>query len=110
MIVTFRTKAYANITMFGAAAIRLLKLMGHSGTVPSAILPEDIPAALERLRTAIATEEATTSDEVPSEDEEVDEVPVSLKNRALPLMELLEAAIRENTSVRWEAGVSVLGS
>ena len=110
MIVTFRTKGYANITMFGDVAIRLLKLMGHSGTVPSAILPEDIPAALERLRTAIAAEEATTSNEVPSEDEELGEVPVSLKNRAFPLAELLEAAVLENAPVRWEAGLSALGS
>ena len=110
MLVTFHTKAYANITMFGDVAIRLLKLMGHSGTVPSAILAGDIPAALERLRTAITAEEVTTSDEVPSEDEELGEVPVSLKNRAFPLIELLEAAVRENAAVRWEAGFSVLGS
>jgi len=89
--------------MFGDVAIRLLELMGHSGTAPSAILPEDTPAALDRLRTAIAAEEATTSDEVSSEDEEPREVPVSLKNRAFPLIELLEAALREDTPVRWEA-------
>jgi len=110
MIVTFRTKAHANITMFGDTAVRLLRLMGHSGTVPSAILPEDIPAALERLRTAIAAQDATASDETPSDDENLDEVPVSLKNRAFPLIELLEAAIREKAPVRWEAGLSALGS
>jgi len=103
MLVTFRTKAYSNITMFGDVAIRLLKLMGHSGTVPSAILPEDIPAALERLRTTIAAEEGTSSDEGRSEDDEHGEAPVSLKNRASPLIQLLEAAVRENAPVRWEA-------
>ena len=103
MLVTFRTKAYSNITMFGDVAIRLLKLMGHSGTVPSAILPEDIPAALERLRTTIAAAEGTSSDEGRSEDDELGEAPVSLKNRASPLIQLLEAAVRENAPVRWEA-------
>ena len=110
MIVTFRTKAFANITMFGDIAVRLLKLMGHSGTVPSAVLPEDIPAALGRLRTAIGAKESTTPDAVLIQDEELDEVPVSLENRALPLIELLEAAIRENAPVRWEAGFSALRS
>ncbi len=34
MPVTLFCPAYANITMFGDVAVRLLKLMGHSGTVP----------------------------------------------------------------------------
>ncbi len=54
MLVTFQTKAYAPITMFGDVAVTLIKLMGHSGTVPGAILAEDIPAALARLRAAVA--------------------------------------------------------
>ena len=53
MLVTFRTKRYANITMFGDVAKQLLELMGHSGTVPSAIKTEDVPAALARLESAI---------------------------------------------------------
>ncbi len=40
MIVTFRSKAHADIIMFGDIAIKLLKLMGHSGTVPGALLAE----------------------------------------------------------------------
>ena len=38
MIVTFRSKAHADIMMFGDIAVNLLKLMGHSGTVPGALL------------------------------------------------------------------------
>lgn len=49
MSVTFTTRAYADITMFGDVALTLLKMMGHSGTVPSAILAADVPAALSRL-------------------------------------------------------------
>ena len=48
MLVTFKSDAYADIMMFGDAAHRLLKMMGHSGTLPSAILAEDVPAALDR--------------------------------------------------------------
>ena len=58
MLVTFRTSAYANITMFGDVAVRLLKMMGHSGTVPSAIRADDVPAALERLKAALAADKA----------------------------------------------------
>ncbi len=86
--------------MFGDVAIHLLKLMGHSGTVPSAILPEDIPAALERLRAGLAAEPAG-ADDTPGNEQ--GEPPVSLKNRAFPLIELLEAAVREDVPVRWES-------
>jgi len=53
MLVTFTTRAYADITMFGDVALALLKMMGHSGTVPSTILAADVPAALSRLTAAI---------------------------------------------------------
>jgi len=35
MLVTFTFAACADITIFGDVAIRLLKMTGHSGTVPS---------------------------------------------------------------------------
>jgi len=75
MLVTFRTSAYADITMFGTAAVSLLKLMGHSGTVPGALLAADIPDALERLQAAIAAGGADTPErtEVADSDEDRDE-------------------------------------
>jgi hypothetical protein len=87
--------------MFGDVAIKLLKLMGHSGTVPSAIEPEDIPAALTRLKKAIAMEEMTSADEGENDDDDPEEEHVSLRNRALPLIQLLEAAEREKVTVMW---------
>ncbi len=47
MIVTFRYKAHADIMMFGDNAIQLIKLMGHSGTVPGTLLAAEVPAALD---------------------------------------------------------------
>ena len=38
MLITFSTKASADITMFGDVATRLLKLMGQSGVTPGALL------------------------------------------------------------------------
>jgi len=89
--------------MFGDVAVRLLELMGHSGTVPSAILPEDIPAALERLRAGLDAERRSSGGTAPSEDDESLEVAVSLNTRALPLIELMEAAAWEGCAVQWDA-------
>ena len=98
MLVTFTTKAYADITMFGDVAVTLLKMMGHSGTVPGAILAADLPAALSRLTAAIDKTRTETS----AGDDDEDETRVSLSNRALPLVDLLTAAPQQNCDVMWE--------
>lgn len=101
MLVTFSCDAYADITMFGDAAVQLLKLMGHSGTVPGALLAEDVPAALERLKAAIKADKAASVPEN-SVDEENGERTVSLAHRALPLIELLTAAAKARSNVMWD--------
>ena len=65
MLVTFSCPAYADITMFGDVAVRLIKLMGHSGTVPGALLAADVQAALARLEAAV---EADTQSPKPEPD------------------------------------------
>ena len=98
MLVTFTTDAYADITMFGDVAMALLKMMGHSGTVPSAILAADVPAALSRLTAGIEAAKAVPSVDV----EDEDEPQVSISNRALPLINLLTAAAQAGCDVMWK--------
>lgn len=98
MLVTFTTKAYADITMFGDVALTLLRMMGHSGTVPGAIVAEDVPAALARLREAIDGEKAAA----PVEDKDADEPVIGLATRALPLIGLLAAAEKAESDVMWQ--------
>ncbi len=52
MLIKFDSEV-GSFTMAGDIAVQLLKAMGHSGTVPSAILPGDIPRALARLKAAV---------------------------------------------------------
>lgn len=105
MLVTFKTEAYANITMFGEVAVTLLKLMGHSGAVPGALLAEDIPGALERLRAAVAEHPQDTLDPATKAGNRDDgeQAHVSLAHRALPLIKLLTAAAAAKTHVLWES-------
>jgi len=97
MIVTFTTKTYPDIMMFGNIALTLLKMMGHSTKVPGAILAADVPDALGRLKKAIDALE-----EPPPEDDDEDGPAVSLAHRALPLIELLEAATAADANVMWK--------
>ena len=103
MLVKFKTTArYPEITMFGEVALKLLEMMGRRGTVPSAISAEDIPQALEALRAAIAAADAAREDLPAQEEEEGEERPVSMHNRAVPLIEMLEAAEHAGVPVMWE--------
>lgn len=104
MLITFKTRAYADVTMFGEVALKLIKLMGRRDTVPSAIEPEDIPEALKMLRAGIAADDAAAKEaEAEDSDDESEEL-VSVHNRALPLIELLQAAHEKNVPVMWEEG------
>jgi hypothetical protein len=104
MLVKFSCPACPDITMFGDVAIRLLRMMGHSGTVPSALLAEDVPAALERLQAAVAAAGGEASP-APGESTEAEDEdpPVSLRHRALPLIELLQTAAKEECNVMWDS-------
>ncbi len=97
MLVTFTTDTYADITMFGDIALAMLKKMGHSATVPGAILAADVPAALSQLTAAI---DADTTP--PVTDQDAEEPEVSMTNRALPLIELFAAAAKAKSNVMWE--------
>ena len=99
MLVTFSCPAYADITMFGDVALQLLKMMGHSGTVPSALSAEDVLPALERLEAAVVVKERSAE----PEGDDDDDPPVSISHRALPLIELLKAAAKAECSVMWDS-------
>lgn len=100
MLVKFQSEA-GTLAMFGDVAVPLLKLMGHSGTVPSAILPEDIPAAVARLKRAVAASPDSASQATDKARDAGEELPVSLKQRAFPLIELLERAAKRECEVVW---------
>ncbi len=104
MIVTFRTKAHPNITMFGDVAKQLLELMGHSGTVPSAIKAEDVAAALARLEAAIKQRKAAdVANAAEGDRDDVSPRKVTLSQRAGPLLELLRTAVTRKADVMWDS-------
>jgi hypothetical protein len=107
MIVRFSTRVGA-LTMHGDAAVSLLKAMGHSGAVPGAILAADLPAALASLRKALeqpARVPPPPEPATPDQDEERErEPPVSMRMRALPLIDMIETAIARDSDLMWERG------
>ncbi len=99
MLITFKTSAYANITMLGDVGRKMLEMMAFGSSVPGAIISRDVPAALDNLQMVL--------DKLPPQVEPVDEAgedepAVSVHTRAIPLVELLQAAAADETHVRWE--------
>jgi hypothetical protein len=97
VLLTFKTKAYADITFVGQAAEAMLKMLDYGVAVPGAIRAEDVPQALDNLQTALSKLEPPEAD--PDDDREP---VIDLQRRAYPLIELLEAAIADDEFVRWE--------
>jgi len=107
MLVTFRTDAHAGITMFGDIAKLMLKKMGLSETIPGAILAEDVPAVLNILTNAIKIEKESS---IKRQKSAWDDQGISQQSRAMPLIELLEAAAEQECNVMWEeAGITEPG-
>jgi hypothetical protein len=98
MLVEFKSDA-GNMTMFGDVAVSMLKMMGQTGALPGALLAKDVPAALERLKRGAAVAPAAPGS---GSGEDKDEPKVSLKQRAFPLVELLERCVKMNCNLIWE--------
>jgi hypothetical protein len=97
MLIRFHTKA-DGFTIQGDIGIALLRLMGMSGAVPGALLAQDVPPALERLKAAVAGVKPAA----PAADAREEGARVSLSARAFPLVQLLENAAKRNSDVVWE--------
>lgn len=102
MLVHFESKV-GGFTMFGDIAVLLLKLMGHSGTIPGAILADDIPAALTQLKTGLHAQpnEPETEEQPRDERDEKPEPRVSIHKRAVPLIDLLVRSAQAGSDVLW---------
>ncbi len=92
MLVTFKCKGYSSIPMFQDVAVQLLHLMQHSGTVPGAFAIEDVPLALEALQAHVEHQPMM----------QVGADKISLRQRAVPLLGLLQHAADAKYRVIWE--------
>lgn len=105
MLITFKSTAAAPIQMFGHIALQLLELMGRLPKAPGALFAEDVAEALALLQQGLAEQEAREHAGLPQDPADKDqEKPnaIPLKKRAVPLIALMQAAVREKKGVSWE--------
>ena len=103
MLVRFKSDV-GGFTSFGDVAVKLLRMAGHSGTVPGAIPADEVPQALARLEAALAGQPRQAEPEPDADDDEGNEPPVSLQQRAFPMLQLLRDARGEQCGIMWDEG------
>lgn len=109
MLYRFQSKATGDVVMLAPHAEALLRILGKE-PAPQGILPvESLPAALAALREAIEEEARRTAAEPTDpdteaqapQDAELDEERPGLRQRAWPLMQMIERALAEGQAIVW---------
>lgn len=103
MLYEFKSKATGNVVMTQKVAERLLAIIGKSPGQTGIIIPEQMPAAIAALEAAVAAERAAAAAE-PGEDDERETgrpAPVTLAQRAWPLIDMMRAAHAAKREITW---------
>ena len=111
MIVTFQSPASGDVIMFGDVAQRMMKLMGKDVTDKGIVTVEQLPQAIALLKAAIAEDKQQRAGK---QEEDLPQTEpdrsgsaqnsrpfVTLTQRAVPLLELLEWSLKKKKPVVW---------
>jgi hypothetical protein len=104
MLITFKSPAGGDVSMFENNAKVLLGILGKSpDDHQGAVTADQLPGAIDALLSAIAADKANPA-QPPSDDDEAPNLPdggINLVQRALPLLELLQRSLKEKVAVTW---------
>ena len=112
MLITFKSKAATEITMYKEHARRILELL-QKDVERGVITPDELPYAIEKIEAAVAESKAHPISEEVSRDvnahhnENVDDhehekpEPVTFATRVFPVLEMLHAANKMQREVIW---------
>lgn len=107
-LVVFRSRAAGEIFMFAETARRLFEIIGRQESPRGVITADQVPEALRKLVAAVEEEKAQLK--AASEDAELREKqgdgtvqprPITLGQRAFPLIEMLREAQKKKVDVTW---------
>ncbi len=107
MLVTFRSKAAADVPMYAENAKMLLSVIGKSLEPESAprgiITAAEVPAALAKLKAAADASRRTQKEQSDRsrDDEPGQALSVGLAQRAFPLIDMLERAAKDQRDIVW---------
>ncbi len=97
MLVRFTTESYGHVDYLESVAASLLKMLGTSGKIPSALAADRVQHHLEALQQAVTFAVSEESEESGDDDDYV-----SIKTRAKPLIDMLENAVENGDYLMWD--------
>lgn len=107
-IVIFQSAAAGDVIMFGDVARRMMEIMGKDPDDKGIVTVEQLPEAIARLKAAIAEDKVKRAGVQDEDLPQTESTPnggqrafVSLVQRAVPLLELLEWALKKKKPVVW---------
>ena len=107
-LVVFRSKAAGEIFMFAETARRIFEILGRQEAPRGVITAEQVPEALRKLVEAVDEEKAqlkAAQEEADLEDKQgepgAQQRPITLGQRAFPLIEMLRGAEKMKVDVTW---------
>ena len=105
MLYTFRSPAAGNLIMLQPNGQRVLEIIGKDAGPQGIITPEQMPAAISALESAVAEEAAaqqTTKDEAKASGEAaLRPEGVSLRQRAVPFIDMLKRCHKAGKEIVW---------
>ena len=110
-MIRFQSDAAGDVLMLDAPAAEILRAIGRSGSTQGVLMPEQLQGAILALEAAVARAEAEPApapqadqaEEVPDEtaDPWPRQPPVSLRQRAYPVLEMLRCAWAQKKRITW---------
>jgi len=105
MAFRFKSRSSGDVVMLEHNAKQLLQILGKEQSGPGILLVEQMPAAIEAIKAAVAHEEAEyerKKQEAMAKGEYVpDPDRVSLRTRVGPFLDMLKHCMNERTEVVW---------
>jgi len=103
MLYKFKSKAAGDLIMLEPNGRRVLEIIGKGPAPKGIILPAEMPAAITALEEAIAQEEAEQSAVAEQAEGAGDKAPrpVSLRQRAVPFLEMLRRCQQAGHEIVW---------
>jgi hypothetical protein len=111
MIVTFKSAASADVIYFGDVAKRMMELMGKDVAEKGIVTVEQLPEAINLLKAAILADKERHRQHLMEEGDDGPKTEtaadggsrpfVSLTQRAVPLLTMLEESLGEKKPVVW---------
>lgn len=104
MIYKFKSKAAGDVIMMGPTGDKVLGLIGKDVTPKGIIEPAQMPAAIQALSDAVKADDearAAAGEQDENRTAAAGRDPISLRQRAWPLVEMLKRAQAADEPVTW---------